>query len=249
MGRTRSSAERRPVVARSARGTAAEAHGRGGTSGRARRAGPQSPLEVLRAHLGDRDHDRRLDDEYRGGTHYELTGLPLECVARRRIQVLAQYREPLTAAAYRRLHNIFEDGFLAYLDTEQCDEAIESTGFRFASTLGWSELFRRNIQFRTYGEETHRVVALQGAIAKTLSLRQGEVGHSVQDLVGPPARDRRRHDRRKHGRSSARSPEIVIESLAGFPQRIRPGRGVLRGLCGSGSSGSNRRQRWRYVGR
>ena len=85
VGRTRSSAERRPVVARSARGTAAEAHGRGGTSGRARRAGPQSPLEVLRAHLGDRDHDRRLDDEYRGGTHYELAGLPLECVARRRI--------------------------------------------------------------------------------------------------------------------------------------------------------------------
>jgi hypothetical protein len=98
-------------------------------------------------------------------------------------KVLARHREPLTAAAYelqRRLHNILEDGFLAYLETEQCEEAVESTAFRFAQYFGWSELFRRNIQVLTYGEDTRRVLALQGAIAKTFA--------SGKEKWGPPFR-------------------------------------------------------------
>src|SRR4051812_18677498 len=87
-------------------------------------------------------------------------------------KILARYREPLTASAYelqRRLQNILEDGFLAFLDTEHREEAIESTAFRFAQYFGWSELFRRNIQLLPHGPETRRVIGLQGEIAKTLS--------------------------------------------------------------------------------
>jgi len=57
---------------------------------------------------------------------------------------LDRYRAPLLAAVDdlgRRLNNIRNDGFLAYLDTaERREAALLSTLFRLAQYLGWVEI-------------------------------------------------------------------------------------------------------------
>src|SRR2546430_8550349 len=57
---------------------------------------------------------------------------------------LDRYRAPLLAAVDdlgRRLNNIRNDGFLAYLDTDERREAaLTSTLFRLAQYLGWVEI-------------------------------------------------------------------------------------------------------------
>jgi hypothetical protein len=91
-------------------------------------------------------------------------------------EVLARYREPLAAAAFdlqSRLYNILRLGFFETFggDHERCEIAENTTLFRLAQYLGWTEILRRDIQFLSFPEADHtrRVVALLAAITKCLS--------------------------------------------------------------------------------
>ena len=88
-------------------------------------------------------------------------------------EILKRYREPLAAAAFdlqSRLYNILRLDFFAKFggDHERCATAEETTLFRLAQYLGWSEILRRDIQFLSFPEatDTRRVIELQTAIAK-----------------------------------------------------------------------------------
>jgi hypothetical protein len=90
-------------------------------------------------------------------------------------KVLGRYRRPLAAAAYdlqRRLFNIIDPdpGFLgAYMTrrNEREIDAVESTLYRIAQYLAWTEILRRDIQFLDFREpeETRAVAELQAKIA------------------------------------------------------------------------------------
>jgi hypothetical protein len=90
-------------------------------------------------------------------------------------EVLAHYREPLAAAAFdlqSRLYNIlcldFFDKFGG--DHERCEIAENTTLFRLAQYLGWTEILRRDIQFLSFPEadDTRRVTHLQSEIRRRL---------------------------------------------------------------------------------
>ena len=92
-------------------------------------------------------------------------------------ELLARYREPLAAASFdlqRRLYNIMNQGFLdVYMTPGNAreEEAVESTLFRVAQYLGWTEILRRNIQFLKFreAEVTRAVAKLQAKIARTFA--------------------------------------------------------------------------------
>jgi hypothetical protein len=90
-------------------------------------------------------------------------------------EVLARYREPLAAAAFdlqSRLYNILCLNFFAKFggDHERCEIAENTTLFRLAQYLGWTEILRRDIQFLSFPEadDTRRVAHLQDEIRRRL---------------------------------------------------------------------------------
>jgi hypothetical protein len=90
-------------------------------------------------------------------------------------EVLARYREPLAAAAFdlqSRLYNILCLNFFAKFggDHERCAIAEDTTLFRLAQYLGWTEILRRDIQFLNFPEadDTRRVSHLQSQIRQRL---------------------------------------------------------------------------------
>jgi hypothetical protein len=90
-------------------------------------------------------------------------------------EVLARYREPLAAAAFdlqSRLYNILCLNFFAKFggDHERCAIAENTTLFRLAQYLGWTEILRRDIQFLSFPEadDTRRVTQLQSQIRQRL---------------------------------------------------------------------------------
>ncbi|MGH2942711.1 MAG: hypothetical protein ACRDLN_08065 [Solirubrobacteraceae bacterium] len=91
-------------------------------------------------------------------------------------EVLKRYREPLAAAAFdlqSRLYNILCLGFFDKFggDHERCEIAENTTLFRLAQYLGWTEILRRDIQFLSFPEadDTRRVVELLWAVTRRLS--------------------------------------------------------------------------------
>lgn len=90
-------------------------------------------------------------------------------------EVLARYREPLAAAAFdlqSRLYNILCLNFFGKFggDHERCEIAENTTLFRLAQYLGWTEILRRDIQFLSFPEadDTRRVAHLQSQIRRRL---------------------------------------------------------------------------------
>jgi len=90
-------------------------------------------------------------------------------------EVLARYREPLAAAAFdlqSRLYNILCLDFFGKFgaDHERCEIAENTTLFRLAQYLGWTEILRRDIQFLSFPEadDTRRVAHLQSQIRRRL---------------------------------------------------------------------------------
>jgi hypothetical protein len=90
-------------------------------------------------------------------------------------EVLARYREPLATAAFdlqSRLYNIlclnFFDKFGG--DHERCEIAENTTLFRLAQYLGWTEILRRDVQFLNFPEadDTRLVSRLQSQIRRRL---------------------------------------------------------------------------------
>jgi hypothetical protein len=90
-------------------------------------------------------------------------------------EILARYREPLAAAAFdlqSRLYNILCLDFFAKFggDHERCKIAENTTLFRLAQYLGWTEILRRDIQFLSFPEadDSRRVAHLQFQIRQRL---------------------------------------------------------------------------------
>jgi hypothetical protein len=91
---------------------------------------------------------------------------------------LDRYRAPLLAAADdlgRRINNIRNDGFLAYLrGNERQETAVLSTLYRFAQLFGWTEIiygYADRLRFEN-DAATKRVTDMLGHISWILSLDQ-----------------------------------------------------------------------------
>jgi hypothetical protein len=87
---------------------------------------------------------------------------------------LDKYRAPLLAAVDdlgRRVNNIRNDNFLAYLDTDRGERARLSTLFRFAQYFGWTEIiygYSDRLRFES-DAATRTVTGMLGDIAWILS--------------------------------------------------------------------------------
>lgn len=88
---------------------------------------------------------------------------------------LDKYRAPLLAAVDelgRRLNNIRNDDFLAYLNIDsRRDTALLSTHFRFAQYLGWTEIlygYSHHLQFEA-DDVTAKVTRALGEVARILA--------------------------------------------------------------------------------
>ena len=94
-------------------------------------------------------------------------------------EVLTRYREPLAAAAFdlqSRLYNILCLDFFGKFggNHERCEMAENTTLFRLAQYLGWTEVLRCDIQFLSFPEadDTRRVTQLQSQIRRRLLDRE-----------------------------------------------------------------------------
>jgi len=88
---------------------------------------------------------------------------------------LDKYRAPLLAAVDelgRRINNLRNDGFLAYLDSDnRRDTALLSTHFRFAQYLGWTEIIYGYSQYLQFDADdvTAKVAVALGEVGRILA--------------------------------------------------------------------------------